>query len=58
MPAYIYLWPDLLGFLLQPLLDFQNNTNYTNEFAFAAQDLGLPFPSDSRAFVLHVLFYG
>ena len=41
MPAYIYLWPDLLGYLLQPLLDFQNNTDYTNEFAFATQDLGL-----------------
>lgn len=38
MPAYIYLWPDLLGFLLRPLLEYQETSSYTN--AYAAQDVG------------------
>ena len=41
MPAYVYLWPDLLGFLLTPLLEFQSGSLYTNPYA--AQDLGLKF---------------
>ena len=39
MPIYIYLWPDLLGYLLRPLLEYQDSPQYTNPYA--AQDLGL-----------------
>lgn len=39
MPAFIYLWPDLLRFLLEPLLEFQVSSLYTN--AYAAQDIGM-----------------
>lgn len=39
MPAYIYLWPDLLGLLLGPLLDYQETPAYANPYA--AQDIGL-----------------
>lgn len=42
MPAYIYLWPDLLGHLLRPLLEYQESTQYTN--AYAAEDLGTVHP--------------
>lgn len=39
MPAYITLWPDLLGYLLTPLLEFQSSDQYT--LPFAAQDIGM-----------------
>lgn len=38
MPAYIYLWPDFLRLLLEPLLEYQASPSYTN--AYAAQDIG------------------
>lgn len=38
MPAYIYLWPNLLRHLLSPLLEYQESSQYTNPYA--AQDLG------------------
>lgn len=40
MPAYIYLWPDLLGLLLEPLLEYQESSMYTSPYA--AQDIGTP----------------
>ena len=38
MPAYIYLWPDLLRLLLLPLLEYQESSSYTN--IYADQDIG------------------
>lgn len=38
MPAYIYLWPDLLRLLLEPLLEYQSTSLYFN--VYAAQDIG------------------
>lgn len=38
MPAYIYLWPDLLRLLLEPLLEYQELSSYPN--TYAAQDIG------------------
>ncbi|KAL5536145.1 hypothetical protein ACEPAF_4250 [Sanghuangporus sanghuang] len=43
MPVYLYLNPAILGYLLSPLLDYQESTQYTNPYA--AQDLGGPFPN-------------
>ncbi|EJC98586.1 DUF1793-domain-containing protein [Fomitiporia mediterranea MF3/22] len=43
MPAYLYLNPDILGYLLSPLLEYQESTQYTNPYA--AQDLGPAFPN-------------
>lgn len=43
MPVYIYLWPDLLSYLLSPLLEYQETPAYTNPYA--AQDIG-PFSID------------
>lgn len=42
MPAYIYLWPELLTHLLRPLLQYQISSAYTNPYA--AQGLGLFYP--------------
>ena len=39
MPAYIYLWPELLGYLLNPLLEYQSSANYNNPYA--SRDIGL-----------------
>ncbi|KAI0684501.1 hypothetical protein BC835DRAFT_1293062 [Cytidiella melzeri] len=50
MPAYLYLNPDILGYLLRPLLEYQDSSQYSN--AFAAQNLGGSYPNatgDSRA---------
>ena len=47
MPAYIYLWPDLLRLLLEPLLEYQVSPSYTNEYA--AQDIGASEPEIYRA---------
>ena len=38
MPIYIYLQPEILGLLLEPLLDAQENDLYTEPYA--AIDLG------------------
>lgn len=38
MPVYLYLNPNILGYLLNPLLSYQESTQYTNPYA--AQDLG------------------
>lgn len=38
MPMYLYLNPAVLGYLLSPLLEYQESTQYTNPYA--AQDLG------------------
>ncbi|EJD08023.1 DUF1793-domain-containing protein [Fomitiporia mediterranea MF3/22] len=43
MPAYLYLNPDILGYLLGPLMEYQESTQYTNPYA--AQDLGTAFPN-------------
>lgn len=37
-PAYLYLNPQLGKYLLAPLLEFQESSQYTN--AYAAQNLG------------------
>lgn len=42
MPIYLYLNPAILGYLLSPLLTYQESVQYQNNFA--AEDLGL-FPS-------------
>ncbi|KAF7378318.1 hypothetical protein MSAN_00257500 [Mycena sanguinolenta] len=43
LPAYMYLDPNITGALLDPLLEYQNSSNYTN--TYAAPDLGGPFPT-------------
>ncbi|EJC98583.1 uncharacterized protein FOMMEDRAFT_96129 [Fomitiporia mediterranea MF3/22] len=43
MPAYLYLNPAILGYLLSPLMEYQESTQYTNPYA--AQDLGSQFPN-------------
>ncbi|KAF7378320.1 hypothetical protein MSAN_00257800 [Mycena sanguinolenta] len=44
LPAYMYLDPNITGVLLEPLLEYQNSSNYTNPYA--APDLGPgPFPA-------------
>ncbi|KAF7378302.1 hypothetical protein MSAN_00255600 [Mycena sanguinolenta] len=43
LPAYMYLEPNITGALLEPLLEYQNSSSYTNPFA--APDLGGPFPA-------------
>ncbi|KAL5494568.1 hypothetical protein ACEPAI_29 [Sanghuangporus weigelae] len=43
MPIYLYLNPDILGYLLSPLLKYQESPQYTN--LFAAQDAGSRFPN-------------
>ena len=39
MPVYLYLNPDIIGYLLSPLLDAQSSPQYT--FNYAAIDLGI-----------------
>ncbi|KAF7378283.1 hypothetical protein MSAN_00253700 [Mycena sanguinolenta] len=46
LPALMYLMPNLTGTLLEPLLEYQNSSNYTNPYA--ASDLGSPFPQVSE----------
>ena len=41
MPGFITLWPDLIGYLLTPLLEFQSSPEYT--LPYAAQDVGTLF---------------
>ncbi|KAJ7254983.1 hypothetical protein B0H12DRAFT_545654 [Mycena haematopus] len=43
LPAFMYLNPNITGALLEPLLEYQNSSSYTN--AYAAPDLGSPFPA-------------
>ncbi|OCB90969.1 DUF1793-domain-containing protein [Sanghuangporus baumii] len=43
MPIYLYLNPDILGYLLSPLLEYQESPQYTN--SYAAQDVGSRFPN-------------
>ncbi|KAL5508744.1 hypothetical protein ACEPAG_4723 [Sanghuangporus baumii] len=43
MPIYLYLNPDILGYLLSPLLEYQESPQYTN--SYAAQDPGSRFPN-------------
>ncbi|KAJ7052887.1 hypothetical protein C8F01DRAFT_1169192 [Mycena amicta] len=43
MPALMYLNSTLIGTLLEPLLQFQASSQYTNPYA--APDLGTPYPS-------------
>ncbi|KAL5519656.1 hypothetical protein ACEPAH_1339 [Sanghuangporus vaninii] len=43
MPIYLYLNPDILGYLLRPLLEYQESPQYTN--SYAAQDAGSRFPN-------------
>ncbi|KAI0684505.1 hypothetical protein BC835DRAFT_1523871 [Cytidiella melzeri] len=43
MPAYLYLNPSILGYLLNPLLEYQDSSQYSN--AFAAQNLGGNYPN-------------
>ena len=38
-PVYLYLNPEILGYLLRPLLEYQENRIYPN--AYAARDIGL-----------------
>ncbi|KAJ6467832.1 DUF1793-domain-containing protein [Mycena sanguinolenta] len=45
LPAYMYLDPNITGALLEPLLEYQNSSSYTNPYA--APDLGGPFPAVS-----------
>ena len=51
MPAYLYLWPDLLGYLLSPLLEYQESSQYTNPYA--AQDIGPAYPNATGSFNPH-----
>ncbi|KZV70716.1 hypothetical protein PENSPDRAFT_607027 [Peniophora sp. CONT] len=41
-PAFLYLDPALCGFLLEPLLRFQDSNSYTNQYA--ALNLGTQYP--------------
>ena len=41
MPVYLYFNPEILGYLLSPLLEYQESSQYSNPYA--AQDLGEEF---------------
>ncbi|KAJ6534104.1 hypothetical protein B0H19DRAFT_1185261 [Mycena capillaripes] len=43
LPAFMYLNSSITGLLLEPLLEYQNSSAYTN--AYAAPDLGSPYPA-------------
>lgn len=47
MPAYLYLNPSILGYLLSPLLAYQESVQYQNNYA--AQDLGMHDVSEKTA---------
>ena len=40
-PMYLYLDPELGGYLLKPLLEAQQDPAYNSEFTYAASNLGL-----------------
>ncbi|TDL21981.1 hypothetical protein BD410DRAFT_723660 [Rickenella mellea] len=42
-PAYLYFNPAIAGYLLSPLLEFQNSKQYA--LPYAAHDLGLAYPN-------------
>ncbi|TCD67966.1 hypothetical protein EIP91_011767 [Steccherinum ochraceum] len=42
LPFWLYLNPDYVGYLLEPLLEYQNSSVYTQPYA--ATDLGLAYP--------------
>ena len=44
-PIYLYLNPDILGYLLTPLLEYQESSFYQNPYA--ARDLGKGYKSDN-----------
>ncbi|KLO18699.1 DUF1793-domain-containing protein [Schizopora paradoxa] len=43
-PMYLYLNADILGYLLKPLLQAQQDSAYSGTLGFAAQNLGSQFP--------------
>ncbi|KAJ7347211.1 hypothetical protein DFH08DRAFT_808969 [Mycena albidolilacea] len=43
LPAFMYLDANITGALLEPLLEYQGSSSYSN--SYAAPDLGTPFPS-------------
>ena len=40
-PVYLYLNPEIIGYLLRPLLEYQESPLYPN--SYAAQDIGRVF---------------
>ncbi|TDL21956.1 DUF1793-domain-containing protein [Rickenella mellea] len=42
-PAYLYFNPAIVGYLLSPLLEFQNSNQYA--LPYAAHDVGLAYPN-------------
>ena len=45
-PVYLYLNPEILGYLLRPLLEYQETHLYPN--SYAARDIGMSFPNIKR----------
>ena len=45
-PVYLYLNPGILGYLLRPLLEYQETHLYPN--LYAARDIGMSFPHIKR----------
>ena len=45
-PVYLYLNPEILGYLLRPLLEYQETHLYPN--SYAARDIGMSFPNIRR----------
>ncbi|KLO18701.1 DUF1793-domain-containing protein [Schizopora paradoxa] len=54
-PMYLYLNANLLGYLLKPLLQAQQNPTYSGTIGFAAQNLGGQFPKAQLQVVNHKL---
>jgi len=52
-PMYLYLNADLLGYLLKPLLEAQQNSAYSGTIRYAAQNLGSQFPKAQLQVATH-----
>ena len=43
LPAFLYLNPEIVGYLLSPLLEYQDSSAYT--LGYAARNIGSSYPS-------------
>ena len=43
MPAFLYLNPEIVGYLLSPLLEYQDSSVYT--LSYAARNIGSSYPN-------------
>ena len=43
LPAFLYLNPEIVGYLLSPLLEYQDSSAYT--LSYAARNIGSSYPN-------------